>query len=204
MSTVVEWRNTNLMIDWLCPAKTELKLEDTNSFFNYIRVELQIFDELLHRVSVAQIGALWTTLISSPFLQRFRYDGVRCLRLVYAAATTMDFLLRWCGVSCHFFTEHRCSVLALSRVKKAPQWAAHGASRHFSYAHAVHIPFVLRSVALLGDLDQFCHRTGRAGQWNGGISWLCHSTGRPKVFNTLGRLATNQHLNMWGQFYTSC
>ncbi len=27
----------------------ELKLEDTNSFFNYLRVEPQLFDELLHR-----------------------------------------------------------------------------------------------------------------------------------------------------------
>ncbi len=53
--------------------------------------------------------------------------------------------------------------------KEAPPGAALGVARHFCYAHAVRIPFVLRSMALLGDLDQFYHRSGSAGQWNGSI-----------------------------------
>ncbi len=45
---------------WLTDERglRELKLEDTNSFFNYHRVEPRLFNELLHRVSIAQIGPL--------------------------------------------------------------------------------------------------------------------------------------------------
>ncbi len=120
-------------------------------------------------VSIAQIGPLWTTLISSALLRRFNYDGLRCSRLDYAAATTIDF----CYAAVAFLVTS--SQIAVARrlfwagSKEAPPGAAHGTSGHFCYAHAVSIPFVLRSMALLGDLDQFCHRSGSASQWNGGI-----------------------------------
>ncbi len=86
----------------------------------------ELFDELvITEWAQRNIGPLCT--LSSAFVQCFSHDGLRCSRLDYAVATTMDFLLHCCGVSCRFFTERR-SALVLSRVKRS---AAGRRSRRF-------------------------------------------------------------------------